>query len=296
MKPTMLFSICIPARNAEKSISQALQSALNQTFCGEWEVLISENHSTDNTRKILTAAKSDRLRIVSPDTSVGMWGNHNYCLQQAAGRYVVFCHADDELSPDCLTLYSALLATRSYPAKYISWGHSIFRDFEVNISRCGIYVDTPFSGEYSFMPFAFGGLTPSGTLYSRESFLGIGAFLEGAGSIFPSDLISMIRASAAGFEFEMHSRLVLFRRAAGTAIFSRPDIVRAHHFSAFQEYHAKVGDAQMRDYFSKMARISSNNCISDLEAYCIKNKLVSWRDIIRRVLRRRTLASLKALF
>jgi len=49
----MFFSIIITTYNYEKYIRESIESALNQDFSGEYEIIVVDDHSTDNTLSIL---------------------------------------------------------------------------------------------------------------------------------------------------------------------------------------------------------------------------------------------------
>ena len=52
-----LLTVCIITYNHEKFIKQALDSVLNQITDFEWNILIADDFSTDNTRKIIAEYK-----------------------------------------------------------------------------------------------------------------------------------------------------------------------------------------------------------------------------------------------
>ena len=51
----MLFSILIPVKNNDKTIAESIQSCLNQNFEDEYEIIVSNNYSTDNTKSIINS-------------------------------------------------------------------------------------------------------------------------------------------------------------------------------------------------------------------------------------------------
>ena len=62
-----------------------------------------------------------------------------------------------------------------------------------------------------------GGLTPSGTCYSRKSLLEFGGFLNVNHKLAPSDLVTMWKLAVNYFEFEMVDRVFFNREFASTA-------------------------------------------------------------------------------
>ena len=70
----MLFSIIIPVFNAEHSIRKCIDSVLNQAFL-DFEVLLINDGSTDDTEKILTeySCKDSRIKVFNfPNSGVGI--------------------------------------------------------------------------------------------------------------------------------------------------------------------------------------------------------------------------------
>jgi glycosyltransferase involved in cell wall biosynthesis len=95
-----LVTITIPNHNTGAYISEAIESALSQTF-QDFEVLIVDNASTDNSREIIKywAHRDSRIVVQYYDNLVIHADNWNRCLKHARGKYIVFLHADDRLKP-----------------------------------------------------------------------------------------------------------------------------------------------------------------------------------------------------
>lgn len=209
----MLFSILIPTYNNEATIERAVKSALNQDYTEEYEVIVANNASTDRTAKVLESIKDAKLRIVTNSQTVSMYENHNVLLHEAKGDYILFCHSDDQLCRGALSILAEELQRRLYPSKFIIWGHSMIRDF----SRYNndFQLNQMFSGEIAKRVFVQGGLTPSGTCFSREAMTQMGGFpiVEGT---FDIDWIFEALAAFDGWEFEMIDRLLYRREYAST--------------------------------------------------------------------------------
>ena len=62
----MLISIIIPVYNVERYLSQCLDSVLNQSYGGDYEVICVDDGSTDGSPAILKeyASKSDKIKII----------------------------------------------------------------------------------------------------------------------------------------------------------------------------------------------------------------------------------------
>ncbi len=94
-------SICIPTCNSEKYLVESIESALKQSF-SDFEILISDNCSSDNTQNIIKeyASKDDRIIFIFNKKNIGMVNNWNSCLARAKGEYIKFLFSDDTLSSD----------------------------------------------------------------------------------------------------------------------------------------------------------------------------------------------------
>lgn len=216
----MLFTIAIPTYNNAKTISKAIESAINQDYKDEYEVLIVNNASTDETAEVLTQYSSNpRVRVETNETTVDLFANHNVCFEKAKGDYVLFIHSDDVLYPYALTILNDRIKQRHYPPRYIVWGHSMFRDYQTGLDAVGQRLNEVFGGALAIRCFLnAAGLTPSGTCYSRQSILNIGAFPPMSTRTSPMDWYILLWAAINCFEFEMIDRMFFYRTDASTAI------------------------------------------------------------------------------
>lgn len=212
----MLFTIAIPTYNNENTIEETIISAINQDYNNEYEILVVNNASTDKTQVILNKFKKE-IRIITNERTVSMYENHNICLMKAKGDYILFCHSDDILNNNALKILKNVINKRLMPKKYVVWGRSFFRDFGKNFLHSSVGLNNVLAGKSSLVPFYYGGLTPSGTCYSREAFLQTGGFIKSNTKLAPSDMSTMLFLACNGFEFEMIDRLLFKRTEATTA-------------------------------------------------------------------------------
>lgn len=95
-----LVSIITPAYNAEKYIAETIQSVINQTY-KNWELIIIDDGSTDNTSKIINSFKDKRI-LLSYQKNQGVSVARNLGLSLVQGKYITFLDADDILPPRSL--------------------------------------------------------------------------------------------------------------------------------------------------------------------------------------------------
>jgi glycosyltransferase involved in cell wall biosynthesis len=95
-----LVSIMMPAYNAEMYIGEALDSVLAQTV-SNWELVIIDDGSTDQTPRILAGYADPRIRVFHQPNG-GEAAARNAALDQVRGRYLAFLDADDVFLPEHL--------------------------------------------------------------------------------------------------------------------------------------------------------------------------------------------------
>ncbi len=106
--PRPRLSICIPAYQAGRHLSATLESALAQD-CDDFEIVVIDNNSTDDTARILDGIGDPRIRVLRNDVTVPMMDNFNIAVQESRGSYVKVVCADDIVAPNCLRLQAAVL-------------------------------------------------------------------------------------------------------------------------------------------------------------------------------------------
>ncbi len=278
----MLFTIAIPTYNNEKTIAKAIRSALNQNYDSQYEILIVNNASKDNTQNVIDSFKDDKIRVVVNKETCDMYSNHNVCLKEAMGDYVLFCHSDDELLPNALTILSDRIKERNFPKRYILWGHSIFRDFYWSIQRGGQDVNRMFSGEASIRCFLGGGLTPSGTCYSRQSMLNIGGFPLSTVRSPEMDWAILIIAAYNCFEFEMIDRLYFKREFASTATNISDDEWTAIHKDTYIILFEKISEPQKEYFIQQMLLFGPSKMLDSIKDY-IPSKIYKKRKLTDKI-------------
>jgi len=96
-------SIGLPVFNGEKYLEEALDSILAQTYT-DFEVIISDNASTDRTQQICHAyaAMDSRIRYYRNERNLGAPRNFNRVFELSSGEYFKWAAYDDVLAPEYL--------------------------------------------------------------------------------------------------------------------------------------------------------------------------------------------------
>lgn len=138
-----LISICIPTYNGAAYIAEALESALQQTYCN-LEIIVSDDASNDDTLKIIESYKSKTnipIYIFHHEPK-GIGANWNNCVKHARGKYIKFLFQDDILHPYCLEKMVALAERDENIGLVYCKRDFIFdtseSDYRIWLKKCGV--------------------------------------------------------------------------------------------------------------------------------------------------------------
>ena len=131
-------TVLMPVYNAEKYLAEAIDSILNQSF-DNFELLIINDGSTDNSEKIILSYSDNRIRYVKNEKNIRLIATLNKGIEVAKGKYIARMDADDvsllnrlrvqfefmESNPDVALCGSwfELIGDRTGIAKYVP-GHN----------------------------------------------------------------------------------------------------------------------------------------------------------------------------
>jgi glycosyltransferase involved in cell wall biosynthesis len=111
-------SVVIPAFNAERFLSETINSVLSQTL-DEVEVIVVDDGSTDGTMSIVEQFHPRVKGVTQPNAGVA--SARNVGLEMASGDFVCFLDADDWLYPTCLERKAECLRGRPEVGLCFSW-------------------------------------------------------------------------------------------------------------------------------------------------------------------------------
>lgn len=114
----MKLSIVIPCYNAADTIGEQLDALARQTWPGEWEIIVANNGSTDNTLAVVAGfqARLPQLRVVDASARRGATFAYNTGAAAATGDAILFCDADDVVGDGYLAAMAAALAQYDFVA------------------------------------------------------------------------------------------------------------------------------------------------------------------------------------
>ena len=88
-----LVSVIMPTYNRAKIIEKSIQSVLDQNF-SNFELIVVDDGSTDNTSEIISAIKDSRIKYFKKENS-GPAIARNYGINKSSGKYIAFIDSDD---------------------------------------------------------------------------------------------------------------------------------------------------------------------------------------------------------
>lgn len=135
------FSIVIPIFNAEKYLSECIESVLDQDFC-DWELVLVNDGSTDNSEEICNryVESEKKIKLISIVNS-GVSIARNVGIDNASGQYIMFLDADDFIEKNTLFIADKKLDGNQ---DFVLFNYSILNNKskfnDRNITEVGTYV------------------------------------------------------------------------------------------------------------------------------------------------------------
>lgn len=247
-----IISVIIPAYNAEQSLGYQLEALYKQDFDGDWEVVVIDNGSTDNTANVVKTyqRKMSHLKLVQASERKNRSYARNKGVKAARGNILLFCDADDIVSENWITVMSNALREHTLvicPAETRLLRKSAENEIYLNrTSLKDIYLD--------FLPVAMG--CNSGV--RRDAFEAIGGFSES----FPrhQDVDLSWRLQLMGYDIHLTNDTVVYYRPRNT-------------YRAILKQGIEIGMAQVNLYRSFACH--------GMPQPSIRTALVEYRQLIR---------------
>lgn len=128
----------MPSYNTSKYIVETIQSVLAQTY-KDWELLIVDDCSTDNTDEIVEPFLADkRIHYLKNEKNSGAAVSRNRALREAKGRWIAFLDSDDLWMPEKLERQISFMEKNGYAFSYTN-----YEEIDVNGNITGVYVTGP---------------------------------------------------------------------------------------------------------------------------------------------------------
>jgi hypothetical protein len=131
------FSILIPTRQRASTLRYAIQSVLQQRGFDDYEVLVQDNCSSEETARVACSFDSQRVRYNRSDSPLPMHINWEQGLGHCRGEYLMVLGDDDALMPDCMALAAPILSRTR--ADVLHWQkHTYWWNDAIRKELCGM--------------------------------------------------------------------------------------------------------------------------------------------------------------
>ena len=113
-------SIIMPSYNTGRFLKETVESVLGQSY-SDWELIIVDDCSTDNTDQVVESFKDERIRYLKNEKNSGAAVSRNRALREATGRWVAFLDSDDLWEQDKLEKQIRFMEGNSYHFSYTKY-------------------------------------------------------------------------------------------------------------------------------------------------------------------------------
>lgn len=201
-----LVSIIMGAYNCENTLSEAIESIFKQSY-ENWEFIICDDCSTDNTLKILKQyeEKDSRIIVLHNANNLRLAATLNKCLKEARGKYVARMDADDISLPERIEK-QVLFMEKHYEVDCVGTNRIIFdkngyRSIRVSDeypTKDKLLLDTPFAHPTIMM--------------KKSVYDTLGGYVVSKATIRAEDLDLWFRFYSKGFKgYNIQEELYLYR-------------------------------------------------------------------------------------
>jgi glycosyltransferase involved in cell wall biosynthesis len=141
MKP--LVSILIPAYNAERWVSESIESAIGQTWDRK-EIIVVDDGSKDQTMAVARRFESDGVKVYA-QANQGAAAARNKAFSLCSGDYIQWLDADDLIAPDKIARQMHALGDSPNRRVLVSgeWGKFIYRSARAKFVPTVLWTDLP---------------------------------------------------------------------------------------------------------------------------------------------------------
>lgn len=136
-RETGLVSIIMPSYNTAPYIKETVQSVLDQTYIN-WELIIVDDCSTDNTDEVLSTIKDERIRYFKNEKNSGAALSRNKALREAKGQWIAYLDSDDLWLPEKLEKQIDFMEKNRYAFSYTN-----YEEIDVDGNKTGMKVTGP---------------------------------------------------------------------------------------------------------------------------------------------------------
>ena len=220
-----LVSIIMPSYNTASFITDSIQSVIAQSY-KNWELLIVDDCSTDNTDEVVKSFLADeKIRYIKNKRNSGPAVSRNKALKEAKGKWIAFLDSDDLWEPEKMEKQISFMEKNGYHFSYTNYA-----EIDEEGKRNGVKVTGPKkitkTGMYNFCwP---GTLT---VMYDRE-YIGL---IQVADIQKNNDYAIWLKVCHKADCYLLDEELALYRRRTGSVSTHSVERKIVWHYKLFKE-------------------------------------------------------------
>ena len=181
-------SVLLTTYNRERYVASSIESVLGQTF-GDFELVVSDNCSTDGTLEIVRAyeRRDPRIRVFVNAQNIGQFPNRNHAVELARTPLLKYHDSDDLMYPHCLDVMVKMLLSEPRAGFGLSTG------WAWPGGPCPMLLTPRMAYQREYFGTGLFMCGPSGAIFRAEVFRELGGFVDRGA---PSDYLFWLRACA----------------------------------------------------------------------------------------------------
>lgn len=122
------YTVIIPTRDRAETLEATLRTCLRQTY-KNFEIIVSDNCSSDNTKEIVDCCNDSRIRYINPGKRLSMSGNFEFALSHVTDGFAMFIGSDDGIMPDAINYVDSIVKKYHVDAVSCSQATYVWPDF-----------------------------------------------------------------------------------------------------------------------------------------------------------------------
>lgn len=173
------YSIVIPTYKRVSTLKSTLESALNQDYTGEYNIIVCDNNPerNDETELFMQTISDNRITYYKNAENIGMAGNWNRCVELCDGKYFIMIHDDDLIYTTFISQCDKIL-NKYNDIKFLYLGKKNWYQTKDSNPPQPDNITTAKLFKMDLFDFLFNGIAPSGIIFSKEETIRLGGFDE----------------------------------------------------------------------------------------------------------------------
>jgi len=261
-----LISVVIPTFNRASTLKKAIESVIKQTY-SDWEVILVDNSSTDDTLEILEEFNNINIKLLTVNNNGVIGYSRNVGIEHSSGKYIAFLDSDDWW--DCEKLSESVLLLESGNIDVVYHNCQIISDQSRGDTHCRrlskeVFSDLIINGNT---------LVTSSIVVLKSAIIDVGCFSEDKEVIGWEDYHLWIRLAEANFQFGLIKKSLGFYRK-GEDSFDTPQRALLNLIEIEKYfYHKHPSVVQLKhiwwiDYARGRAHMVSDNTNNSNKFFC----------------------------